>query len=178
MAFRISNHRLTSTEPLTAKDFNAIAQEIGCSTRRKIGFVAAVMATKPTQVVTYRKGKETENVAQIGDFIVTNLLPGTLEPLTNDLGQPDQYVIGVDRFPELYDRFDDAETEFGLVFKAKSIVQAVYFANGFDIVPPWGGKQVADEGYLFLNGAEVYGCEAESCHKTYEALEAHETVAS
>lgn len=177
MALSMSNYRLTSTEPLTTKDFDAIAQEIGFSTRRKIGFVAAVTAVKPTQIITYRKGKETENVAQIGDFIVTNLLPGTLEPFTNDQGQPDQYVIRIDRFPELYDRFDDEETEFGPVFKAKSIVQAVYFANGFDIVPPWGGKQVADEGYLFLNGAEVYGCEAEACHETYEVV-ASEVVAS
>jgi hypothetical protein len=171
MTYRITAGRLTSTAPLTAEDFERIARELGCDRRRKIGFVAAVTAATPTQVITYRKGKETENIAQPGDFIVANLLPQTLKPLTNDKGQPDQYVIRAGRFPELYGRLEGKENEFGPVFKAKSTVTAIYFPHGFEIVPPWGGQQVADEGYLFLNGAEVYGCEAQACHETYERLE-------
>lgn len=171
MTYRITDGRLTSTAPLTADDFEAIARELGCDRRRKIGFVAAVAATTPTRVITYRTDKETENVAQTGDFIVTNLLPQTLEPLTDDNGRPDRYVIRAGRFPELYDRLEGKESESGPIFKAKATVKAVYFPNGFDIVPPWGGQQVAAEGYLFLNGAEVYGCEAQACHETYERIE-------
>ena len=171
MTYRIAAGRLTSTAPLTAEDFERIARELGCDRRRKIGFVAAVKAATPTRVITYRKGKETENIAQPGDFIVTNLLPPTLEPLINDKGQPDQYVIRAGRFPELYDRLEGKESKFGPIFRAKSIVKAIYFPKGLDLVPPWGGQQVAEEGYLFLNGAEVYGCEAQACHETYERIE-------
>ena len=172
MTYCITDGRLTSTAPVSAEDFEAIARKIGYDIRRKIGFVAVVTATESTKVITYRKGKETENIAQPGDFIVTNLVPQTLEPITNDQGQPDQYVIRTDRFPELYDRLDGKETEFGAVFKAKSIVKTIYFPKGFDIVPPWSGRQIGDEGYLFLNGSEVYGCDAQVCHQTYEVVDA------
>ncbi|MFO1428627.1 MAG: hypothetical protein U1F76_00575 [Candidatus Competibacteraceae bacterium] len=171
MAYQIKDSRLISTVPLTVEDFERIARDLGCDKRRKIGFVAALTAATPTRVITYRKGKETENIAQPGDFIVTNLLPQTLNPLTNDKGQPDQYVIRANRFSELYSRLEGKESEFGPIFKAKSTVKAIYFPNGFDIVPPWGGQQVAAEGYLFLNGTEVYGCEAQACHETYERIE-------
>ncbi len=171
MTYSMTNGRLTSTAPLSAEDFETIAKKIGYDIRRKIGFVAAVKTTEPTRVITYRKGKETENIAQPGDFIVTNLVPQTLEPITNTWGQPDQYVIRASRLAELYDCLDDKETEFGTVFKAKSIVKTIYFPKGFDIVPPWSGRQIGDEGYLFLNGSEVYGCEAQVCHQTYEVVD-------
>lgn len=109
MTYQIKDSRLIGTAPLTVEDFECIAQELGCDRRRKIGFVAALTAATPTRVITYRQGKETENITEPGDFIVTNLLPQTLEPLVNDKGQPDQYVIRASRFSELYSRFEGKE---------------------------------------------------------------------
>jgi hypothetical protein len=137
---------------------------------RKVGYVAAVVADKPTRVVTYRKGKETDTVAQPGDYIVTNLSPETRMPLLSDDGHPDQYVIKANRFSDLYEDFGRKNAAYGRVYKAKSIVKAIYFPNGFDICPPWGGSQVAESGYLFLNGSEVYGCEADACEQTYQVV--------
>jgi hypothetical protein len=157
--------------PLTAADFFQITRLMGgYDVLRKIGFVAVVIADKSTRVVTYRKGKETDSIAQPGDYIATNLTPDTRMPLLSDDGHPDQYVIKADRFDDLYEDFGRKNAAYGRVYKAKSIVKAVYFQNGFDICPPWGGSQVADSGYLFLNGSEVYGCESEACEQTYTVV--------
>jgi hypothetical protein len=149
MTYAIADGRLTSTAPLSEADFEAIAREVGYDIRRKVGLVAATMATEPTTVITYRNGKETENVAQPGDFIVINLLPQNLKPLTNQQGQPDQYVIKADRFAAMYDSFDGKHTEYGAVFKARSVVKAVYFPKGFDLVPPWGADRLVLKAIYF-----------------------------
>jgi hypothetical protein len=157
--------------PLSAADFFQISRLMsGYTVLRKVGFIAAVVAKKPTRVVTYRKGIETDAMAQPGDYIATNLLPETRMPLISSDGHPDQYVIKADRFDDLYEDYGRKNAAYGRVYKAKSIVKAIYFANGFDICPPWGGSQVADSGYLFLNGSEVYGCEAEACEQTYQRV--------
>ncbi len=163
-----SNQKQAS-HPLNSNDFHTIAETMGgFRVLRKIGFVAAIVATKAIKVITYRKGKETENIAQPGDYITTNLLPETRQPLLNNAEQPDQYVIKVDKFTELYEPFGEICDGFGPVYKAKGVVKAIFFENGFAIVPPWGGSQLAESGYLFLNGDEVYGCEREACEATYE----------
>jgi hypothetical protein len=69
-----------------------------------------------------------------------------------------------------HDPYDTEKTRFDRIYKAKSVVKAIYFPKGFEIVPPWGGQQSADGGYLFLNGSEVYGCEAKAYHETYEVV--------
>ncbi len=171
MKYTIADNRLKADAQLTAADFHAIAKQVGhFDTRRKIGFVSAMVAGEPTQVVTYRGGKETENIAQPGDYIATNLLPD-LEPQINQAGQLDQYVIRANRFFELYQTYQGKRNGYGEIFKAKSVVKAIYFSNGAAIAPPWGGRQICrEECYLFLNGSEVYLCDSESCDKTYEIV--------
>jgi len=154
--------------PLSVADFFQITRIMGGYTvLRKVGFVAVTVAAKPTRVVTYRKGIETDSTAGPGDYIATNLDPYTRMPLLSDDGHPDQYVIKADRLDEFYEDFGRKNAAYGRVYKAKSIVKAIYFQNGFDICPPWGGSQVAASGYLFLNDTEVYGCEAAACEQTY-----------
>ncbi len=133
-----------ANHPLSSDDFYTIAGTMGgFRVLRKIGFVAAVVASQSTKVITYRKGKETESVAEPGDYIATNLLPETRQPIRNNADQPDQYVIKADKFVELYEPFDEVCEEFGEVYKAKGVVKAIFFENGFTIVPPWGGSQVS-----------------------------------
>ena len=168
---RNNSEEIATRSPLSAADFFQITRLTGGYTvLRKVGFAAAVVADKATRVVTYRKGKETDAIAQPGDYIVTNLSPETRMPLLSNDGHPDQYVIRAGRFDDLYEDYGRKNAAYGRVYKAKSIVKAIYFPNGFDICPPWGGSQVADSGYLFLNGSEVYGCEAEACEQTYQVV--------
>ena len=46
--------------------------------------------------------------------------------------------------------------------------QVLYFAGGFELVAPWGELQQVPEGYLLLNGTEVYGNNRETFDTSYE----------
>lgn len=173
--YSIDNGRLTQhgQTPLTRADFDRIAGAMGgYAVLRKVGFVAARTASERELVITYRKGKETESVAEPGDRIVINL-DAERCPIVNDLGQPDRYTIRQATFPTLYEPTAEVLKVDGAalpIYRAKNTVHAVLFRNGFDICPPWGGRQVSPSGYLFYSPltGEVYGCEKEAADKTYE----------
>ena len=81
------------------------------------------------------------------------------------------YVVPADRFPSLYE-LTEGHNEYGDVYRAKGVVDAIELPGGFDIVAPWGEQQQAPAGYLVLNGEEVYGNNAETFATTYETLSA------
>jgi hypothetical protein len=160
--------RLESDAVLTPADFTRIADELGQAPirARKIGYAAARKATKREVIETRWNGKETTNTARPGDFIVTNLTPER-QPLRDDEGQTNVYVIAADKFPALYERTSDKGAH-GAIYRAKGIVSALPLPRGFDIVAPWGERQTGASGYLLLNGDEVYGASRAAFEATYE----------
>ena len=152
-----SAFRLTSEDLLTPDDFHNIATRLGRKPikARKIGRVAAHKAELQTRVETHWNGKESENIAEPGDWIVTSLTPDGAVLRDND-GQVNTYVIKPDKFSELYEPITGT-TEFGTSFRAKGIVEALLLSGGFELKAPWGEIQKANSGYLVLNGKEVYG---------------------
>ena len=162
--------RLVASEKLTPTDFDDIAATLGVVPvrARKITLVSARQATEHREVVTKWKGEVTKNVAEPGDWLVTNL-DATAKPLRDAAGKANTYVIRAARFGELYDRAP-GEGEFGPFFKGKAEVRAIPFNGGFDIAAPWGERQTATDGYILLNGADVYGNERTAFETTYEVL--------
>ena len=163
--------RLESDAVLTPADFARIAEELGQAPvrARKVGYVAARKAKAGERVETRWNGKETTNTAKRGDFVVTNLSPQR-EPLRDDEGQTNVYVIAADKFPALYERTSEKGAH-GAIYRAKGMVSALPLPGGFDILAPWGERQRGASGYLLLNGAEVYGASREAFEATYEVLE-------
>jgi len=166
--------RLVATARLSAEaDFDRLAADLarlGCARfrARKVAFVAARQSTTLERIETRFNGKETENTAEAGDWIVTNLDAGRTV-LRDAEGAANTYVIRQDTFAGLYDP-DTGGTEFGNVYKAKGVVDAVWVAGGFDILAPWGERQVAPAGYIVRNGSDVYGIHGEAFDKTYERV--------
>lgn len=162
--------RLVSAIKLTPADFDAIAAALKQPPRkaRKIGLVAARRAQSRRDVETRWNGEETRNVAEVGDWIVTNLSPrGAV--LRDRAGNQNTYVIRGEQFDRLYDP-TEGENEFGPFFKSKSIVEFLFFGGGFDIQAPWGERQTGKSGYVLRNGTEVYGNEQGTFAATYEVL--------
>ena len=159
--------KLTATAILTEADFEAIAGELGTSpaTATKVGYVSARVAETATPVETRWNGKETDNVAKPGDWIVTNL---TLEKeiLRDDDGNANTYVIEASRFDDLY-QIDEGETEHGQVYRAIAEIESLAFPAGLDIVAPWGAQQTAASGYLVRNGSDIYAIAEEAFRETY-----------
>ena len=54
------------------------------------------------------------------------------------------------------------------VYRPKGVVEAIRFEGGFDIMAPWGEKQRASDGWLLLNGRDVYGNHQDTFTATYE----------
>ena len=169
MSTRDGKARLEADTRLQPDDFQSIAVRLGSPAlqARKIGYVAARHADAAEVVDTHWNGKETTNTAQKGDWIVTNLSPKR-EPLRDGEGREDTYVITADRFAKLYEPADASAGGGSAVYRAKGVVSALRFDGGFDIVAPWGERQTAPAGYLILNGAEVYGSNAETFRQTYK----------
>src|SRR5262245_63922772 len=149
--------RLRSEQSLSADDLRAIAGQLRSEPikARKIGRVAARTAEVRRVVETRWNGKESENVAAPGDWIVTSLAQDGSELRDND-GQVNTYVIKADKFTELYEP-TSGTSEFGAVYRARGVVDALFLSGGFELKAPWGEMQKADVGYLILNGTEVYG---------------------
>ena len=168
MAF--ADQRFAADRKLTAADFAQVAKDLGVTPvrARKIGFVAAHRATATERVDTHWNGKETSNTAQPGDWIVTNLSPQQT-PLTDSAGNLNTYVIQANRFTDLYELTGVAVT-LGPVYRAIAVVHALRLPGGFEIVAPWGERQQISNGYLILNGEEVYGNHAETFEATYETI--------
>jgi hypothetical protein len=161
--------RLVAPSQLAEAEFRKVADQIGRKAfkARKLGLVAARRAVE-TAIETRWDGKETTNTARPGDWIVTNLSPEA-RVLRDNEGNENTYVVEADTFPGLYEPAG-GQSKFGQIFKAKSTVDALYLSGGFDILAPWGEKQTAREGYLLLNGKDVYGNNAKTFDATYEVI--------
>ena len=85
-------------------------------------------------------------------------------------GHVNTYSIKAERFAELYEQ-TTGHTEFGAVFRAKGVVEALFLSGGFEIKAPWGETQRAEAGYLVLNGSEVYGNTREVFERSYAVFE-------
>jgi hypothetical protein len=59
------------------------------------------------------------------------------------------------------------QTEFGPIYLPKGVVEAIHLSGGFEILAPWGQKQQSPDGYLLLNGTEVYGNDKNTFEATY-----------
>ena len=162
--------RLVAPSQLAEAEFRKVADQIGRKAfkARKLGLVAARKAVEAETIETRWDGKETTNTARPGDWIVTNLSPQR-KVLRDSKGSENTYVVEADTFPNLYDPVG-GQNKFGQIFKAKNTVDAVYLSGGFDILAPWGEKQTAREGYLLLNGNDVYGNNAKTFDATYEVI--------
>jgi hypothetical protein len=165
---RSRDFRLIAHERLDADDFNTVADSVSQIplAARKIGLVAARKAEQRQRIVTRWNGKESENVAEPGDWIVTSL-SGSGDVLVDIEGRPNTYAIKPRRFAELYEPAA-GKTEFGAKFRAKGLVKAIRLSGGFEIEAPWGERQRSADGYLLLNGTEVYGNARETFEATYE----------
>ena len=162
--------RLEADAVLTPADFARIAEELGETPvrARKVGYVAAREATTSEMVETRSNGKETNNTARPGDFIVTNLSPQR-QPLVDREGHMNVYVIAADRFAGLYEPTSET-SEHGAIYRAKGIVSALSLPGGFDILASWGERQKGASGYLLLNGEDVYGSSGDAFDATYAAV--------
>ena len=162
--------RLVAPAMLDQCDFYDIAHRLGVTPfkARKIGFVAARKAERFETIHTQWDGDETTNSAQPDDWIVTNLSPAH-KVLRDKSGHENTYVIKAETFPLLYESINGAN-EYGQFFKAKNLVDAVYLSGGFDILGPWGQKQVAGAGYLLSSGPDVYGNNSSTFDATYEVV--------
>ena len=96
--------RLVASTQLTSKDFQCVARRMGVGPfrARKVGYVAARRAEVAQCIETLGNGKESQDVAQPGDYVVTNLSPERI-PLRDRRAQTNTYVIRAIRFPELYE---------------------------------------------------------------------------
>jgi hypothetical protein len=162
--------RLVAPTALSPADFRDVANRLGRRPikARKIGFIAARKADQAETIETRWEGKESQNTAQPGDWIVTSLSPhGRVLRDTN--GSQNTYVIKSENFAKLYEPAAGSN-EFGQFFKAKRMIEAIFLAGGFDVLAPWGQKQTAAAGYLVLNDGEVYGNNAETFEATHEVL--------
>jgi hypothetical protein len=162
--------RLIAPSMLSPADFRRVADRLGRRpiTARKIGYVAARRAERTEKIDTCWEGRESQNTAQPGDWMVTNLSPQR-SVLRDSNGHHNTYVIKAENFPRLYE-LTRGHNEFGQIFKAKGTIEAVFLSGGFDVLAPWGQKQTAAAGYLVLNGEEVYGNNAQTFKATYEIL--------
>lgn len=162
--------RLISADRLGPGDFRQIAAAIGTAAvkARKTGMVRARQATLAHRVETRWNGKESVADAVPGDWIVTALGPDGA-PLRDQDGSENTYVIREARFPELYEPAD-GDSATGPSFRPKGRVEAIRVEGGFEILAPWGELQRGDDGWLLLNGDEVYGNHVETFAQTYEIV--------
>jgi hypothetical protein len=162
--------RLISGTKLTPHEFRDIAARLGVEpfVARKSGLISAIAAKRDERVETHWNGKETVNTARPGDRIVTNL-DAKGKPLVDRDGNHNVYVIKADAFIKLYELADTPEILVA-TYRARGTVEAIEFRGGFDILAPWGERQVAESGYLILNGPDVYGNNAETFEATYERV--------
>jgi hypothetical protein len=162
--------RLVADAVLQAADFDLIARALGSAPvrARKIAFIAACRTQQSRLVETRWQGEVTSNQAQPGDWIVTSL-DVHRAPLRDAVGNLNCYVIHRDDFERLYERAV-GESEWGPVFKARAMVDALFLAGGLDIKAPWGRRQTIETGYLLRNGSDIYGNAARSFRATYEIM--------
>ena len=160
--------RLIAAEKLGEIEFHRIAAELGTPAvrARKTGNVTAKQALQPQRVETRWNGKESAIDAVPGDWILTALGPDG-HALRDGEGSLNTYAVREARFHELYEPSGVASA-VGPVFRSKGVVEAIELKGGFEIQAPWGELQRADDGWLLLNGDEVYGNHRDTFAATYE----------
>jgi hypothetical protein len=163
--------RVIAEAALGVGEFRQIAADLGVVPKRarKTGLVAARKAAGVEPVETRWNGKETEARAVAGDWIVT-ALGADLAPLRDDEGHKNIYVIKAARFAELYEATGQT-TPDGAIYRSQGVVEAIRVTGGFEIQAPWGETQRAADGWLLLNGREVYGNHRDTFAATYEIVE-------
>lgn len=166
---------LVAVAKLTTAEFEGIRRAVSAPllNARKIGFVAARVATEREKIFTHWNGKESADVAEPGDWVVTNM-SAAREIMRDRDGNENTYVIRADVFPRLYDL--DSGNEFGQLYKSKSVVEAFLLPGSFEILAPWGEIQRGARGYLLNNGQEVYGNNRDTFEATYEIVEDRERL--
>lgn len=159
--------RVVSLGRLSPDDFSALAarRKLGARRYRKIGRIAARPATPGERIETRWNGVETENTAAAGDWVAT-ALDDDGAPLRDATGAENVYVVPAARFDGLYEP-TGGTVSAGAVHRPIGLVRALHLPAGFDILAPWGARQRAEEGYLLLNGDEVYGNHGETFRATY-----------
>ena len=159
--------RLVADAVLSEFDFRAIARSLDATPvrARKTTPIAARRATSTERIETHWNGSETTNTANPGDWIATTLTADG-DVLRDATGSTNQYVISAADFPTLYAPTDGGN-EFGQFYAARGAVEALHLSGGFDILAPWGERETAGDGYLILNGSQVYGNNAETFAATY-----------
>jgi hypothetical protein len=168
-----SRPRVVSESGISATDFAQLAIDLGIEPHRarKAGRVAARQATRRERVETRWNGKETENEAVPGDWIITALSADDV-PLRDDSAHLNVYVVTQDRFGSLYEPLPTpGATPYGAIFQPRGYVEAVRITGGFEIKAPWGEMQYADDGWLLLSGSEVYGNHRDTFDETYDLLD-------
>lgn len=163
--------KLVATGALNATDFDLVGVALGEPPIRacKTGLVAARQANAVERVVTHWNGKESEDTASPGDFVVTSLArDGSI--LRDAHGQANIYVIRAARMLELYAPVAVIKlmaSDAGQAYRPIGTVDALFFAGGFDIIAPWGERQLGAAGYLVRNGGDVYGNHKDTFEATY-----------
>ena len=162
--------RLQSDQILTPADFKDIARALGIvpEMAQKLGYVAAYRAQRRERINTRSNGLETSNVAEVGDWIVTNMRENR-EFVRDTDGNLNLYVIKANTFEQIYEP-SGATTSFGDVYRSKALIETIPFPGGFDIRAPWNEQQAAKGGVVALNGNDVYGIEAAVFEATYDVL--------
>lgn len=167
--------RLISSEVLAAhEDFERIVlhlEDFGLAVRgaRKIAFVSAKQHHgAPIKIEVRANGKETDVDVKEGDWIVTNM-DRNKQLIRDQQGSVNTYAIDKDRFDDLYE-LNEGRTEYGQVYKAKGVVDAIELPGGFDIVAPWKERQQAASGFIVRNGDDVYGIQRDMFDQTYEFI--------
>ena len=163
--------RLLAPNGVTLEDYDEIAKRVEevPFQARKSGLVAAQIAEQQEVIETHWDGVETLKTAKSGDVIVTNL-DADGKALKDSEDRLNVYVIDGNRFPELYDPTGE-KSEHGEVHRARGVVTALRLTGGFEVRAPWGELQSGDDGYLILNGSEVYGAHAEPFELTYVRID-------
>lgn len=165
--------RLEFTEQIDEDTFRALATQRRAKIGKyqKTGLVAATEAKERIEIVTYWNGEETRNIAERGDMIVTSLT-NDFSILTDDQGQQNTYTMKAGRFAKLYQAsgFASTQNKLGWLYRAKGQVYAFHVPEGFQIKAPWGEMQNADNGYIVLNGSDVYGVHSDVFEETYAEI--------
>lgn len=139
--FQVDKHQNTDAELVkpTKVDLNTPEADeafAAAPVYEKFAVVQASQATQETPITTVLADGtvETSNVAQPGDYIVTN--PGG-----------EQYVVEQEKFEARYEVTEDSGT-----FKAKGIVKAVANATGtpVTVIAPWGEEQHGNADCIYL----------------------------
>lgn len=179
--------RLIASEKITASEFDEIAsalEEFGVTPypARKVGFIAVRVAEKPEPVHTKYYGQETKNEAMPGDWIAVNMdrdfqtkgiSDADAHLVKDDHGNMDRYVIKRLEMKTNY-RSTGKTTSQGGVYEAinpEANADVLHLRAGFDILAPWGERQIRQSGVLIRKNGEVYGIYDRAFDKTYERVD-------